>query len=230
MKLSGPIDLIKKSFQIFFEKRNTVYFLKIYSPFILFEFLFFLQRYFVSSQSKALNICDPNFLAAKYPLFLVFIIVLNLLYVFALTWVGAAGIRAVSNVLSDRELNVRETFEFAWKKLWAFFLVSVLATLAAFGGALLLIVPGIVFGTWFAFSKFINIDRGVGVRESLSESRNLVRGKFWAVFGRLLVFGLFTSLIDFVGVGIPYIGTAIASLLGVFFILPYFLLYRELSG
>ena len=83
-------------------------------------------------------------------------------------------------------------------------------------------------------AKFIFIDQGLGIKASLSASRELLRGRFWSVFWRFLVFGLFFGLIGGIALYllslIPYgIGSIISTLMGAFFILPYYLLFKELS-
>ena len=53
-------------------------------------------------------------------------------------------------------------------------------------GLLALVVPGLVFLTWFALAGPIIELEGTRVRAALKRSRQLVRGHFWAVF--LVVF------------------------------------------
>jgi hypothetical protein len=48
-------------------------------------------------------------------------------------------------------------------------------------GLLLLVVPGLIFLTWFAFAGPIIELEGTKVRTALKRSRQLVRGHFWAV-------------------------------------------------
>ena len=48
-------------------------------------------------------------------------------------------------------------------------------------GLELLIVPGIVFGTWYALAPIVVETEDRGVLESLRRSRELVRGEFWVV-------------------------------------------------
>lgn len=49
-------------------------------------------------------------------------------------------------------------------------------------GLLALVVPGLVFLTWFALAGPIIELEGTRVRDALRRSRQLVRGHFWAVF------------------------------------------------
>ncbi len=56
-------------------------------------------------------------------------------------------------------------------------------------GLVLLVVPGVVLFTWFALAGPLVEIEGDGVRASLTRSRKLVRGHFWAV---LVVLGPIT--------------------------------------
>jgi hypothetical protein len=58
---------------------------------------------------------------------------------------------------------------------------DVLVVLVVIFGAILLIVPGVIFFAWFAFvAPVIEIERR-GVRDGFRRSRELVRGRFWFV-------------------------------------------------
>jgi hypothetical protein len=49
-------------------------------------------------------------------------------------------------------------------------------------GIVLLIVPGVVFFTWFALAGPVVELEGAGVKAAFRRSRQLVRGRFWTVF------------------------------------------------
>jgi hypothetical protein len=65
--------------------------------------------------------------------------------------------------------------------------VQVLQTAAIFGGLLLLIIPGIVFAVWFAFSQAAVVLDGAPALEALSQSRALVAGRFFKAAWRVLM-------------------------------------------
>ena len=211
-KLSSPVKLIKDSFKVFFEKKNLVYFASIYLLLIPFQILFYFQGDVKST-----------------PLIGVVVLV-NILYLFVYLLTLAAGISAIKRVVDKEPLDVKKTFVFAWKNLWKFSILVTLVFLATLGGVLLLIIPGIIFGVWLSFSNFVFIDKGLGAKASMGKSRELVKGKFWAVFGRLFIFGLFSGLAGGVVSVIPFgIGSALVALAGALFMLPSYLLYKELS-
>jgi hypothetical protein len=64
----------------------------------------------------------------------------------------------------------------------------------------------------------------------MGKSRELVKGRFWAILWRIFVFELFSGLVGFTLSAIPFgIGSDLITLAGVLFMLPIFLLYKELS-
>jgi hypothetical protein len=59
----------------------------------------------------------------------------------------------------------------------------------------------------------------------------MVKGIFWKILGRLIVFGAFMILIEAILSVIPYgVGAIVTSLCGGLFMLPVYLLYKEISG
>lgn len=58
---------------------------------------------------------------------------------------------------------------------------DILVVLVILGGAILLLVPGLIFFVWFAFvAPVIEIERR-GIRDGFRRSRELARGRFWLV-------------------------------------------------
>jgi hypothetical protein len=219
-KLSSPFKLIKDSFKIFFKKENLRYFALVYIAVTIFQAPSYFQGYFVNTNST-----DFKFT----PLIgIVFVIGILNFVVYILT--SIAGIFAVKNVVAGKTLDFRSTAIFAWKNGWRFFLLIVLVFLATFGGLILLIIPGIIFGIWFAFAGFIFVDKGLGIKASMGRSRELVKNRFWQVFYRLLVFGLFSGLVNVAASAVPFgVGSVVVTLAGALFILPSYLLYKELE-
>jgi len=74
------------------------------------------------------------------------------------------------------------------------------------------------------------VEKNTGVKLSLLKSRQLVKGVYWEVLGRLIVFGMFTVIIQIILSMVPYgVGSVVNSLSGGLYMLPLYLLYRELS-
>lgn len=88
-----------------------------------------------------------------------------------------------------------------WRTVWPFtgklWLTQLLSGLITTFGFILLIVPGIMFMTRYVFVPFIVVlDRKFG-REALSVSTSLVKGRFWAIFGRGLAISLLSWALSF---------------------------------
>src|SRR3989338_5030802 len=59
----------------------------------------------------------------------------------------------------------------------------------------LLVIPGIIFSIYWSFSYFVLIGTNKGVIGSLKESREIIKGNWWKVFGYLICFALFVSIL-----------------------------------
>jgi hypothetical protein len=73
--------------------------------------------------------------------------------------------------------------------------ISILLTLAVLGASLLLILPGIYLSTCFYFAQLILVDQNIRGTKALSASRTLVKGRWWATFGRILVGAIIVGLL-----------------------------------
>lgn len=135
--MTGPIDLIKQSLQIYFEKKNLIYFLKIYA--ILLPFLIL-----AVNQDKLIS--SPDQLLGKYAWLIPVAIIIGLAYLLLSFWVSASGIIAVWKVTAGEELSFKETYGLSWKVLGKFALLQLIVGLITGLGFILLIVLDLVFG------------------------------------------------------------------------------------
>lgn len=108
-------------------------------------------------------------------------------------------------------LTFRQAFGATRKLILPFFWVSLLTAGVIYGGFVLFIVPAFIFSVWFSFSTyvlFVDGDRGMS---ALFKSREYVRGRAWAVAGRLVAFYL-------MGLGVfiilAVVGAILSSALG----------------
>lgn len=220
-KISGPIVLLKEALTIFFRKENIIFLVKINLFILPFSIFSLFQDSLVNQNtdlSKPINI----FLSAL-------VTIVNLGYVLTYVWVMASSLEGVRRVVAGEVLDLASTLKVGWKKYWKFTLLGLTLFFIDLFGFILLIVPGIIFVTWFIFSKFVIIEKEVGLKEALTTSKSLVSGRFFAIFGRILFFGLFSVIVQAIVTLIPYIGVHLLTLIGPMFILPTYLLYRELS-
>lgn len=219
MKLSSPIILIKKSVEIFFEKKNMINFVKLYLPLVPFSLFSIWQ-----------NINIKNMEQFKDLRLVSLVLLINIAYLIIYLWIYVAGVIAIGKVVRSQSIELRKIYKMAWGMFWKFSLLSLALLLIYMSGLILLLIPVLIFGIWYSFSKFLFIHKGLSIRESIIQSKNLARNKFWAIFGRYLVFGLATSFLGITLSLIPFgIGGIVTTVFGALFVLPYYLLYLEVS-
>lgn len=140
-------------------------------------------------------------LSALFFVSLVVVIVANVL-------MGIAMIKAIAEPQST---TIKSGYTFAKKLFWPYLWVAALVGLAIMGGLILLIIPGIIFMVWFGFSYFVLIFEDKRGTKAMKASRELVRGKWWAVFGRYAFLVLIVMLVSIPVGMLSAIGTAIGG-------------------
>ncbi len=117
--------------------------------------------------------------------------------------------------------------DFPWRNL--LIVVDLIVSSGTAIGLQLLVVPGLVFATWFGLAAVLVETRHLGPRAALERSRELVRGRFWIVFTLLagtlaLVTGLAYPLETVVGAILPWasqVEYAIAALIAGVIVKPF---------
>ena len=156
-------------------------------------------------------------------------------------WLQGALVFAVDDVRDGRiDSTVGEVFERVRPRLGTLILAGILAALGIAFGLVLLIVPGLIFLTWWCLIVPVIVLEGKAVGESFSRSHELVRGHGWTVFGVVLITailtvvasGLIEGIFSFLGSFLRYwIGGAIASaVVGPFFAVALTVMYFTLLG
>jgi len=101
---------------------------------------------------------------------------------------------------TDKFIN-NKSADFKLKNMWPVYLpalsVSLLAGLITIGGFLLVIIPGILFTVWYAFAVYEVVLEGKKGWEAFRQSHALSKGRFWPIFGRILVPNLFWGIIAY---------------------------------
>jgi len=130
----------------------------------------------------------------------------------------------------EQKLSIGQALREGWSRWLSYLWISSLVSLCVAGGTILLIIPGIIFFVWFAFSPYLLVDQDIKGTNALSESRELVRGYWWPVFGRLILITLIAIGLSAALGFIPFVGKLIVQLLVIPFILVfYFILYEDLK-
>jgi len=85
--------------------------------------------------------------------------------------------------------NLRNWYRRAAPYFWTVVAISLVYGLLALIGLVLLIIPGIIFGVYYCFAIYAALFENHKFEGSFGRSRELVRGYWWAVFGRFLAGG-----------------------------------------
>lgn len=117
---------------------------------------------------------------------------------------SAAALRAVTVAYLGGTPDWRESLRLALHRLGALVWLSILMSLGLTLGFVLCVVPGIwlAVGWSLAFVALVAEDLS-GIR-ALRRSRNLVRGRWWATFGVLLIAFILNAVVDQI-VAIPLV-------------------------
>ncbi len=136
-------------------------------------------------------------------------IVVFLFYIYMASWVSLSYIRIL--IRDDPQVGIWQNMTDIRPRVMAYFILTLLMVLFVLGFSYLLFIPAIVWSIWGVFTLFIFLEDGGRGLLPLWKSRQLVKGYFWAVVGRLLLFGIaswalvvifslnrYTSVISFV--------------------------------
>ncbi len=88
---------------------------------------------------------------------------------------------------SNEELPFSEIFRNARKYFWKYLGLTIVFFIFLLGLSLLLIIPGIIFLVYWIFSNYILINEKTGIMQSLKRSKEIVKGRWWGVFGYFLL-------------------------------------------
>jgi hypothetical protein len=136
---------------------------------------------------------------------------------------GYAGFLAA---LLDDRMGIRESLECGKDKLWSFLWVSFLIGFIVSGWFLFVLIPGIIFHTWFFFAQFIVMEGNTRGMSALLQSKQYVRGHWFGVFLRLLGILVFFLVIGL----IPFIGSILSLLVFPYTMVFCSLIYRDLKS
>ena len=120
--------------------------------------------------------------------------------VFAL-WTSIALAKALKNCVTGQEQDWKTVFSDSSGAIWPIIYTSILVSLIVLGGTILLIIPGIIFSIWYSFVFYAVVFENRKGFDGLRASKELVAGRWWAIFWRLLapglVFGLLSAALSY---------------------------------
>jgi uncharacterized membrane protein len=104
-----------------------------------------------------------------------------------------------------KKLSLRQAVGQCWQYSGRMTVVILLTVLATLAGLILLIIPGIIVGTWFSLAAYVLVDEDVSAIEAMKRSKRLVQGHLIEMLG---LYGLNSFLSWF-----PLIGNLVSLVL-----------------
>ena len=101
---------------------------------------------------------------------------------------------------TGKTLSLGTILKQSWKQLWWLLPTIILAALVQTGSSII-IIPAIYLSVGFSFVLFVMLDEGVRGHMALSRTLDLIRGKWWSTFWRL-VFPMLLLVLVWFGLGI----------------------------
>jgi hypothetical protein len=93
--------------------------------------------------------------------------------------------------LRDWKMAYSKAKKHFWPLIWAAILVGIVVII----GFILLIIPGIYLGVLFGFYSFALVLEGKKGWSAAERSKQLVKGYWWAVFGRWIAFAVLVAIV-----------------------------------
>jgi hypothetical protein len=98
--------------------------------------------------------------------------------------------------LTEGPLTVKGAFQGSLEKLRPYIWTALWVGLTTLAGFILLIVPGVIFATWYCLTSFVVVGEGLRSGKAMQQSKHYVSGYTAAVLGRLILFGLMVIAIS----------------------------------
>lgn len=108
----------------------------------------------------------------------------------------AATARAAADVYLGAPVTIGGTYRYALGRLPSILAITILSTLAALLGFVLLIIPGIIALVRLAFAPVALVVEGQRGADAMRRSWRLTKGFFWRTLGTLLLSGVIVAIVS----------------------------------
>jgi hypothetical protein len=168
---------------------------------------------------------------------IIFIIIILVLFG---TPLGLAMNKLVFSFGEQKEESIKDVLKYGIKYFPSYLFISIITGLLIAVGLIFLIIPAIIIGVMLSLVAPVFVLENNHKLEALRRSRELVRGYFWPVFGRLLLIVVISGAISSVQRITPNVlviniaqgaFSLVANFILTFFGIAYtYLIYKDLSA
>jgi hypothetical protein len=97
------------------------------------------------------------------------------------TYLGWMSTRVFLEASRGHRIGLKESRPETFGHIWPLLGTNFLALVIILVGFVLLIIPGLIFMTWYAFASVVVVDERLSGWAALKRSKELVKGRFWEV-------------------------------------------------
>lgn len=216
-KIKGPVELIKGAWGIFASNWKAT------SLLILDMFLLFLAVLIVAAFA-GFSSGMHSYSVVTWIIGLAALVLL----VAGATIIALALHHSVIQAGEGKIETVKESLAYGQANALQFFWVDLMVGLFALIMFALLILPGIWAYTCLTMATSVFVLEGVRGTDTLRRSFALVKGYWWATFGRVFVFILVAEIIAYVLGRIPFVGLLVVFIVAPLTTAYLYLIYKEL--
>ncbi|MEI6288707.1 MAG: hypothetical protein WCP18_04020, partial [bacterium] len=118
---------------------------------------------------------------------------------------------------ADKELKLKEIFWKGKKYFWRFVLMSIISAMIIYFAYIFFIIPGIIASVFVSFALYALLLENLGAWQAIKRSYNLVKGWWWTIFFRIILFIIVSTAIGYLFVLVNYLLGLTLTYLGVNF-------------
>ncbi len=194
---SQSLNLLTANYRLF-----IAIFLVVYLPLDILPALFpSLDQFQAYDSAKAAQLGNNQTFNIGYTIYSIFKGIIALLSSIAIIY-ATSKLYGDKNQSHRKKSSVRislsESYSAAKLKWSGLFLTSLLAALIFIGLTLLLIIPGIIYYVYYAFFPQIVVLKNLNYKSALDYSKNLVKGRWWKVFGFMVMIMLLSLILGLI--------------------------------
>lgn len=113
-------------------------------------------------------------------------LVILIFYIFSLYWILSTSLGFLI-LIKNPDKKIIDVFNEGRKLIWGDLAIGMIMFLIISLWSLLFVIPGIIFMVFYSFALFVFVYDGYRRSAALARSKELVKGNWWAVFGRILL-------------------------------------------
>jgi hypothetical protein len=137
-------------------------------------------------------------------------IVITIIQILISLWVVVCLLKLTYGILTEKTVSSQTLSRDSVSRVPFLLATALLQSVIVLGGILLFVVPGFVFWVWYAFAQLSSVLDGSRPVESLTISREMVRGRFFPVLTRLLFGPILISIIYLAAVSTIYTSVSLS--------------------